>query len=300
MNKLNYFAGMATLFVLSTCVANAQATRTWVSGVGDDVNPCSRTAPCKTFAGAIAKTAAGGEINALDPGGYGAVTVTKSITIDGGPGIAGITASGINGITVNGANAVVTIRNLVIDGVGSGINGIKLVNGNVLHIQNCKLFNFTNNGIDIEPSGAARVFVTDTISQDNTQDGLYAIGPGAYVQVTIDHSRFENNGNGVCGADFTRFAIRDSDASGSSGGTGFVAVANSGLAVMSIVNSTTANNDVGIQSGGGSAPASIRIGGVSVLINNTGMVIASNGTIASAQNNFNTGSGAPNATLPLQ
>jgi len=70
--------------LLGSTLLNAQATRTWVSGVGDDANPCSRTAPCKTFAGAISKTAEGGEINALDPGGYGAVTITKSITIDGG------------------------------------------------------------------------------------------------------------------------------------------------------------------------------------------------------------------------
>src|SRR4051794_26872782 len=63
--------------------ASAQATRTWVSGVGDDVNPCSRTAPCKTWAGAISKTAVGGVINALDDGGFGAVTITKAITIDG-------------------------------------------------------------------------------------------------------------------------------------------------------------------------------------------------------------------------
>src|SRR6201987_5060302 len=80
----------------------AQATRTWVSGVGDDVNPCSRTAPCKTFAGAISKTAAGGEIDALDPGGYGTVTITKSITIDGGGGVvASVLSSGVNGIIIS-------------------------------------------------------------------------------------------------------------------------------------------------------------------------------------------------------
>src|SRR5262245_48964588 len=73
---------MAFAFV-GTSAAYAQATRTWVSGVGDDVNPCSRTAPCKTFAGAISKTAAGGEISVLDPGGFGGVTITKSITING-------------------------------------------------------------------------------------------------------------------------------------------------------------------------------------------------------------------------
>ena len=99
--------------------ANAQATRTWVSGVGDDANPCSRTAPCKTFAGAISKTAAGGEINALDPGGFGAVTITKAITIDGGGGqVASTLVAGTNGIVVSApATATVTLRNLRINGI---------------------------------------------------------------------------------------------------------------------------------------------------------------------------------------
>src|SRR5437762_10508047 len=107
--------------------AQAQATRTWVSGVGDDANPCSRTAPCKTFAGAISKTAAGGEIDALDPGGFGAVTITKAITIDGGGGqVAGILSGASNGIIVNaGVNDVVTLRNIRIDGAGAGLNGIQ-------------------------------------------------------------------------------------------------------------------------------------------------------------------------------
>src|SRR3712207_5339581 len=83
--------------------AFGQASRTWVSGVGDDVNPCSRTAPCKTFAGAISKTAAGGEINIIDAGGFGAVTVTKSITIKGHGATAGIFASSVNGVIVNAA-----------------------------------------------------------------------------------------------------------------------------------------------------------------------------------------------------
>src|SRR3569832_2112323 len=101
--------------------ASAQATRTWVSGVGDDANPCSRTAPCKTFAGAISKTAAGGEIDALDPAGFGAFTITKAITVDGGGGgVAGVLASAGNGINVNaGGTDVVTLRNLSIDGLGT-------------------------------------------------------------------------------------------------------------------------------------------------------------------------------------
>src|SRR6266481_8282985 len=109
---------------LWSSAAQAQATRTWVSGVGDDANPCSRTAPCKTFAGAISKTAAGGEIDALDPGGYGAVTITKGITIDGGGGqVASVLVSGTNGIVVAaGANDVVILRNLRITGIAQ--NGL--------------------------------------------------------------------------------------------------------------------------------------------------------------------------------
>src|SRR5438552_12500621 len=99
------FSVTATLVVifLSSTEAQAQATRTWVSGVGDDVNPCSRTAPCKTWAGAISKTAAGGEIDALDPGGFGTVTITKSITLDGttGSGFGSILASAVTGVFVN-------------------------------------------------------------------------------------------------------------------------------------------------------------------------------------------------------
>src|SRR6476659_11202496 len=115
------FKKLAVAFALSalaTSAAYAQASRTWVSGVGDDANPCSRTAPCKTFAGAISKTAPGGEIDALNPGGYGAVTITKSITIDGGGGqVASVLAAGTNGIVINGTGAVVTLRNLRINGV---------------------------------------------------------------------------------------------------------------------------------------------------------------------------------------
>jgi hypothetical protein len=151
--------------------ASAQAPRTWVSGVGDDANPCSRTAPCKTFAGAISKTAAGGEISVLDPGGFGAVTITKSITIDGGGGqVASVLVSGTNGIVVSaGAGHTVTLRNLRINGVAGtptgGLNGIQFLSGAALHIENCTIFGFTQNGININlnTASAAQVFVTDTV-----------------------------------------------------------------------------------------------------------------------------------------
>src|SRR5882672_12727001 len=124
--------------------AEAQATRTWVSGVGDDANPCSRTAPCKTFAGAISKTAAGGEIDALDPGGFGAVTITKSITIDACC-MAGILAAGTNAVIINDSGAgtaVVTLRHISMNGATSGLNGVRFLSGKSLNIENCQIFGF--------------------------------------------------------------------------------------------------------------------------------------------------------------
>src|SRR5438034_9672518 len=134
--------------------AQAQATRTWVSGVGDDANPCSRTAPCKTFAGAISKTAASGEISVLDPGGFGAVTITKAITIDGDGTLAGILSSLTNGIIVSaGANDVVIIRSVSINGAGNGINGIRFLSGKHLRVENCSITGVTSNGIDVAHNG---------------------------------------------------------------------------------------------------------------------------------------------------
>ena len=119
------------------------ATRTWVSGTGNDVDPGSRTAPCKTFAGAISKTADGGEIDVLDPGGFGAVTILKSITIDATGTFASILASGTFGIVINAAGIDVTIRGLQINGAGGGITGIRIVAANRVHIQDCAIFGFT-------------------------------------------------------------------------------------------------------------------------------------------------------------
>src|SRR5712691_528098 len=151
MRKINLLGSLA-IVLLAPTLLSAQATRTWVSGVGDDANPCSRTAPCKTFAGAISKTAVGGEIDALDPGGFGAVTITKAITIDGGGGqVASILVAGTPAIIVNApANAVVIIRNLRINGASSGTHGIRFLAGGDLNIENVYIFGFTQNCIDIE------------------------------------------------------------------------------------------------------------------------------------------------------
>src|SRR5215472_18140688 len=190
MRFLPRFLSIAVLAALSASVGYSQATRTWISGVGDDANPCSRTAPCKTFAGAISKTAAGGEIDALDPGGFGAVTITKAITIDGGGGqVASVLVSGTNGIVVQaGANDVVILRNLRINGIGSGLNGIRFLSGKDLNVENCYIFGFTQNGIDIALNQAnqASVHVVNTVLKNNGGDGLRAtnaVSPAVRVEV---------------------------------------------------------------------------------------------------------------------
>src|SRR5438045_3295514 len=123
-------AAVAAVVSLGAGAAQAQATRTWVSGVGDDANPCSRTAPCKTFPGAISKTAAGGEINCLDPGGFGGVTITKSVVIKCHYTEAGILVSQTNAVIINAAATdKVTLRGLDINGAGTGLNGIRFLAG---------------------------------------------------------------------------------------------------------------------------------------------------------------------------
>jgi len=177
MRRKNLLTLFATV-LLGTTLMSAQASRTWVSGVGDDANPCSRTAPCKTFAGAISKTAAGGEIDALDPAGYGAVTITKAITIDGGGGqVASVLVSGTNGIVVQaGPSDVVILRNLRINGIGTGINGIRFLSGKDLNVEDCYIFGFTTNGIDIalNQATAASVHVIRTVLKHNGQVGIRA------------------------------------------------------------------------------------------------------------------------------
>ena len=136
----------AVCLVVMASTAHAQATRTWVSGVGDDANPCSRTAPCKTFAGAISKTISGGEIDALDPAGFGAVTITKSITIDGNSTTAGILAAGTTGVVINAAGLDVTLRGLSINGAGSGITGVRILAANKVYIERSVIFGFQVGG----------------------------------------------------------------------------------------------------------------------------------------------------------
>lgn len=205
MNPLRFElrAGAALcLFLLAVSPLAAQANRTWVSGLGDDANPGSRTAPCKTFAGAISKTAEGGEINCMDAGGFGAFTIVKSITIDGAGTHASILNTLTNGIIVKGEGVVVTIRNLSIQGAGTGLNGIKLQQGAVLNVEHCVIANQTGSGLEIVPGSNARVFITDTIIRGNKKEktgcGIRIAPDEAFsVEAFLDNVRLEDNFSGL-------------------------------------------------------------------------------------------------------
>ncbi|WP_374456318.1 PASTA domain-containing protein [Nocardioides sp.] len=158
------------LIAFTAPAAHAQATRTWVSGVGDDVNPCSRTAPCKTFAGAISKTAAGGTISALDSAGFGAVTITKSIILDGTGTQASILATGTNGVVITSDTADVVLRNLDITGSNpttgcGGLSGVRANAVNSLRLDGVSISGFQR-GVEL-PLGTANpdVFVDVTLHE---------------------------------------------------------------------------------------------------------------------------------------
>ncbi len=170
MNKFRltfHLLAFAIFMLAFTSTAQAQATRTWVSGVGDDANPCSRTAPCKTFAGAISKTAASGEINCLDPGGFGAVTITKSISIICDVGTAGVLVSGTNGIIINAlATDMVNLEGLDIDGLGTGLNGVQILGGRVT-IRRTTIRRFSGNGVNLVGTAGSRVYIIDSLIMKN-------------------------------------------------------------------------------------------------------------------------------------
>ena len=219
---------IALLTLGAASLAHAQATRTWVSGVGDDVNPCSRTAPCKTFAGAISRTFINGEIDVLDPGGYGTLTITKSITIDGGTGSgwASVLASGAPaGFTinitpnVNDPLAQVIVRHVAFNGTGAsgaigtrtGIRGINYIQGQSLIVEDCQIENFTTNGIDVNLTNNGILKVTNTSIESIGVDGIHLATTAGQVLATIENCRIQDcASDGIEAGTHVRAAIRGS------------------------------------------------------------------------------------------
>jgi hypothetical protein len=267
---------------LASAPAHAQATRTWVSGVGDDANPCSRTAPCKTFAGAISKTAAAGEINCLDPGGFGAVTVTKSMTISCEAGTGGVLVSGTNAIVFQGgATDYLFLKGLDIEGFGTGLSGIVFNTGGFLHVENCVIRRFTGSGILIQPNANAGFEINRTVVFSNGSGSTGAgirIAPSAGTSKgVIDRVIADRNVFGIA-ADATGgsvdVSVRDSTMTGSSL-AGLIGVGSTGTALVMVERSEASNNTTGIQNAGG--PSTIRVGTSAITSNTTGV----SGTVSS-------------------
>ena len=316
-------------FVLGTlwaAPASAQATRTWVSGVGDDANPCSRTAPCKTFAGAISKTAAGGEINCLDPGAYGAVTITKAISIICQYTEAGVLATlGSSGIIINaGANDHIYLSGLDLNGAGSGLNGVRFVNGASLTIENSVIRNFAasnGRGVSFQPSGAARLNISNTTINNN---GTGATGSGIHIQPTgtlgtarvmLAHVRVQSNANtgfsidttGATGANGISVSIEHSVIDNNTNGINVLQPASTQAVGMMIAHTSVSNNSgTGIIAAGGGTV--LRVGDTTITGNGAGVTASGGATIASYGDNRLDGNpavgalnnGAFSGTIPEQ
>jgi hypothetical protein len=260
--------------------AAAQATRTWVSGVGDDANPCSRTAPCKTFAGAISKTAVRGEISVLDPGGFGAVTITKAITLSGDGTLASILASVGSGIIVNaGAADTVIVRGLSLEGAGTGTIGIRYIAGGALVVENTTIHGFTQSGIDIDPTTSGNVSVKNVTITGGTSgvrvDGL----TGMQVRASLTGVAIQGTTNAI-DTQFGSTSVNDS-----------VLTQNAGVALFAEAGTLSAENVM--VTGNGTAAmamtgATIRLSNNSVYDNLTGFGCGG-GVLASAGNNRKAG-----------
>ena len=267
-------AVLVTSFILALAtVAQAQATRTWVSGVGDDVNPCSRTAPCKTFAGAISKTAKDGEISVLDPGGYGAVTITKSIYINGthGAGYGSILSSLVNGVIINITAAddvrkAVRLRALDINGASTGINGISILAASNVWVEDSVVDGTTGNGttsgigIRLASAASCNLYVSDTVIHKHVT-GIRVTATTGFAVANIRNSNIEGNTtgldvttNGFATVQDTRFAANTTNG-----------VVTSSGATATLRDNIFSNNGTAINAGAGTTVRSLS----NILNNNT-------------------------------
>src|SRR5262245_19993804 len=296
------FAATLLVLALQAVPARAQATRTWVSGVGDDANPCSRTAPCKTFAGAISKTAPNGEIDCLDPGGFGAVTITKSITIDCGGTFGSVLAAGTNGFNINGANITVNLRNLSINGIGNGLIGVNFISGNSLTLTNVTIMNFNGGsaiGVLFAPNAANTILeVNNCVITSNgiapTTGGGIVVQPavGGNAVVVISDSRLENNSdairaNSTSGA--VTMTVRESTLANNRG-SGINSIAGNAIVLM-VDGATIGDNFQNVVASNG-GKSRVRIHASGITRNATGVSSVAGGVLRSYLNNAINGNGA--------
>jgi hypothetical protein len=311
MTRCSKLLVVAVAFALITPVlAQAQATRTWVSGVGDDANPCSRTAPCKTWAGAISKTAPGGEISALDPGGFGGVTITKSITLNGDGTLASIVNALTNGVIINAATTdVIVIRNVSINGVGSGLNGIRYLAAKHVIVENCNISGFlgtgaagSGNGIEatLTTNGALTVVDTNIVgiaTGSNGTTGIRASTTGGTLNVSVDNVNIRNTHKGVAAFNIgTKVVVTDSTIMGmvNNGGANGTAISAESNGTINAVNNTISGNPLAVNAVGGGLA---RISGNRVFENGLGFACSGGGAIQTGQDNTVAATGAGGCVL---
>jgi hypothetical protein len=276
---LAIFLGFLTP-MLASAPAHAQASRTWVSGVGDDANPCSRTAPCKTFPGAISKTATGGEINCLDPGGFGTVTITKSITIDCHEVFASIISAGVNGINIAAPGGNVTIRNININGLSSGLKGINITAAANVWIEDVAIFQHLNQGIADTRTTGGSLNVTNTVIRNNGQAGMGVATSGGTLKVLLDNLRSLNNQFGVSFGGNANVMIKNSDLSNNS----LTGLDNGGAAISADQNNIS-NNTTGVNN---ASSGTTRLSNNNIMFNTTGINNASGSVLTYGNNRNNT------------
>ncbi len=295
--------------LLNATPGHAQLTRTWVSAAGDDSNTCALSDPCQTFAGALAKTAAGGYIGVLGPGGYGHVVIDKSVTIDGGgAAIASVleTVPNASAIYITAGNTdVVTLRNLSLVGGKKSLNGIDLVTAAALHVENCIISDFVGWGIAIEPGTTnldVTVSVENTLITGNgynsnniasTSGGAIGIMPGhAWVRARLNQVRVDSNLRGIMAdgshgaASYYIRVLAQNSSSSFNQFAGFAAVASPPMEVTMALDRITAasNGDTGVEANG--AGAGIVISNSTVTLNGgAGLSEKASGTIADLTTN---------------
>jgi hypothetical protein len=275
-SKLLAVATTTLTLLAVSAPAHAQATRTWVSGVGDDFNPCSRTAPCKTFAGAISKTFINGEIDCLDPGGYGAVTITKSITIDCTGTFGSILASSTTGVVINipvGLNdpfRTVRLRGLSINGSGAsgtigtrtGVRGVRILDALVVEIEDTVITDFITNGIaDSRTSTGGKLLIRNSVIRDVTGSAILAAGANPN-NVSIENVMAVNSAFGLAAGTGNRVSIARS---------AFVGNTTAGVegdpgSQIGLEDSLVSGNATGLQSNG-----TMSLSNTSIFFNTTGI-----------------------------
>ena len=304
MNKFRFTIKLlviATFLLAFASIAQAQATRTWVSGVGDDVNPCSRTAPCKTYAGAISKTAKDGEISTLDPGGFGAVTITKSITINGGGGGQGygsILAALVNGVIINITDPADTRKTVRLDwlninGASTGLDAIRFIGGNSLFVENCVIDGFTGDGIEVSSASLSAVnqLHMRNVSIRNTANGVNISNSGTNAtQLTMDNVSISKATNGLNAGNGTRGQIYNS-AFTSCTGSGINATEGTSPTEFAVNDSSITSNTTGITTGAGTEVLIAR-----VVITGNGTSLGLGGTVHTGGNNTIGKNGTNNLT----